>query len=615
MKHEKVNTKGAGGVAKKSVFSSKPHHQQPAHKKPFNNHRDNRTFNKSTFKKSNEANPSNEDERHSTASPPNQQQEMAGDGEEIEAETKLDIDRVKQVQLNQKISQHASRKELQQAHTLYEEALKEELANSHTFGAMVNAAVRCGDMAMAESVISTMLSKGRKLKDVVLYTTLMKGYCAQGNLTKALTLYQDLLKKKAVVQPNIRTINTLLRGCVQTGETFIAETLLQQMQRDLKLKPDVSSWEYLVALLSQSLLVDKIPPIVGRVKSEAHLRNGLPSMLVHLARSAALSGDFKLAKKTLQQARSVLEEEIAVAVASEGLVEVTELDLEGTENMPAITNKNKDVMGGKRAWKSQGDTTLSTDQRRNQSLLLYREHIREEWKQEIQLLSQFIETRQRALTLSSTSPSQDALDFLTPYFFRMMSFDSNMNYGAMDSTVSIFTATGAYNTISAQDLRRQIFVSLCYKFGLDALMKKCTGYYCAELIAAGNDTASIKDIKDKKQKSSKSSSSVSSLLTSLVEMINSPPSNLSGVAINPVENAKAITFAQGLYQAVNSYFDDDGKLRFDMIFRQDSTSTDLITKPIKLEVCSGAGEWGVTQVSGCFVLNVYMISNFPIIRS
>jgi pentatricopeptide repeat protein len=535
------------------------------------------------------------------------QQEEGAVEQDDEDGVAITIDRVKQVNLNQKIAQHANRKELLQAFELYQQALQEDLANSHTFAAMVNAAVRCANMAMAEEVISTMLSKGRKLKDVVLYTTLMKGYCAQGNLTKALKLFQDMRKKAAVVQPNIRTINTLLRGCVQMGEIYIAEAIFQQMQKELAIKPDVSSWEYLITLLSQGLLVDKILPINGRIKSDATLQSGVISININLARAAALLGEYKLSSKCLQLVLTTLESSTA---DRQDLAD--DADVDGDVAADSCSNMQKTVMGGKRAWKSTGDSTLSIDDKRNQSLILYREHIREEWKQEAHILSQFLQDRQ------ISGNKQSAFDFLYSFYFRILSFDSNLVYATNDSTGSIFTSVGVQNEINVEDVRNQIFNALCYKFGLDALVHKASNHHISELLAlqtgeSGAESSSSKN-HGKKNNSGKKNSNVS-----LADMINFPPIQNGGQmkVVNKDTSGKFIDAVHSLKLTVNSYFDSNGFLNFPKIFptlmSDESNSDQSVHKPrlVKLEICSGAGEWAVSQVSDEFHWLIRMFSNVP----
>ena len=116
--------------------------------------------------------------------------------------------RMKAVQLNKEIAQHAKQKELNIAQTKFQEAVQNGWANIHTHCAMMNAYVRCGDINGAENIFKGMkVSTGAK-KDVVAYTTLMKGYSSAGNVAKCDALLLSMLQANPKVMPNIRTINT-----------------------------------------------------------------------------------------------------------------------------------------------------------------------------------------------------------------------------------------------------------------------------------------------------------------------------------------------------------------------------------------------------------------------
>lgn len=94
--------------------------------------------------------------------------------------------------------------------------------------------------------------------------------------------------RSPIVAPNIRTINTLLRGihllisfsalisivqfacaivgCVQSGDVVNAEILFTLAQKEFHVEFDMSSWEYLVSLQCQALRLDKVLPLMGRLK-------------------------------------------------------------------------------------------------------------------------------------------------------------------------------------------------------------------------------------------------------------------------------------------------------------------------------------------------------------
>jgi pentatricopeptide repeat protein len=89
------------------------------------------------------------------------------------------IDRGELISLNNEISLFANRKELISAMTVYQQMIERNIANSHTYAAILNANIRCGNIDQAEKIIKDMCERGRKL-DVIICTTMMKGYCSHG---------------------------------------------------------------------------------------------------------------------------------------------------------------------------------------------------------------------------------------------------------------------------------------------------------------------------------------------------------------------------------------------------------------------------------------------------
>ncbi|CAK9053448.1 Pentatricopeptide repeat-containing protein At1g12300 [Durusdinium trenchii] len=157
------------------------------------------------------------------------------------------------IQLNQVIARAARFKKMKQARKAYEDILKEKLQPSaQTFGALVNAAVRVGDLQEARRWLKASASFGVN-PGVVAYTTLLKGLCEAGEMDQAREALQEMLENKC--QPNIRTANTLLRGYRRAGEVDASVELLQQMENDWGVAPDATSSEYLVALLCQGFRV------------------------------------------------------------------------------------------------------------------------------------------------------------------------------------------------------------------------------------------------------------------------------------------------------------------------------------------------------------------------
>ncbi|RHY26797.1 hypothetical protein DYB32_007285, partial [Aphanomyces invadans] len=127
------------------------------------------------------------------------------------------------VKLNKELAQFASRKQLPEAQAVFENAVAKRLANSYTYVNMMNVCVRCGNLAQAATVFESMKA-AKFAPDVVAYTTLIKGLCGEGRLTDAMQHVRAM--ERAKVPLNIRTVNTLLRGCILIGDVSTAESIL-----------------------------------------------------------------------------------------------------------------------------------------------------------------------------------------------------------------------------------------------------------------------------------------------------------------------------------------------------------------------------------------------------
>jgi pentatricopeptide repeat protein len=112
---------------------------------------------------------------------------------------------------NNEIAQFANRKMLKEAEQCFENAIRKNLANSHTYTIMINAHVRCGDADGAAKVLKRM-AKASLQPCVVAYTTLINGKCRAGDLPGGMEVLRAMLERRPPVLPNVRTVNTLLRG-------------------------------------------------------------------------------------------------------------------------------------------------------------------------------------------------------------------------------------------------------------------------------------------------------------------------------------------------------------------------------------------------------------------
>ena len=70
--------------------------------------------------------------------------------------------------------------------------------------------------------------------NVVVYTTLLKGYATVGDVATALRLLSSMQQQRPPVPPDVRSINTFLRGCVRVGDLAAAWNVFQQLKAKWK---------------------------------------------------------------------------------------------------------------------------------------------------------------------------------------------------------------------------------------------------------------------------------------------------------------------------------------------------------------------------------------------
>ena len=120
--------------------------------------------------------------------------------------------------LNKQISSLGQRKELSKAVSCFDQVSSEGLTPSvHTYTSIINAHVRSGEIAAAEEYLARMRGAGLS-PNVVTYTTLLKGFTQIGDLEKASGLLEQMEKDVPPVAPNVRTVNTMLRGCIRAND-------------------------------------------------------------------------------------------------------------------------------------------------------------------------------------------------------------------------------------------------------------------------------------------------------------------------------------------------------------------------------------------------------------
>jgi len=436
------------------------------------------------------------------------------------------------VSMNERISQFASRKQLREAVSCFEQALQQGLANQHTYSCTMNAYVRCGDLKGAERVFQQSQDAGHPL-EVVACTTMVKGYCEQGDLATALTLINDMEAAKPLVNGgvppliNIRTVNTFLRGCIGAGAVEVAVSMLERLFK-WKLTPDASSFDYVIGLVAQGLQLERAAEIL---KTSGN-RNCLSVMqYLSVVRAAALLGQWATAGGYLTKADAMLAKE----------AHATGLD--------TTNHKEGSNTGGKRAKKEMAEE-------RTKSLEAFVEHRAAELKTEAASLRGYINAHKHE-TKTGTRLAQ-CYQRLLPFNFPGDEAGEGdpLHCGACQRTFAketVFTAhlTGKKHLgalkgsrhESAKALPPQLTASLVASYGLE----ECLWQVSQEAGAGAKDK----------------------------------PRQAREV---PLRVAEATA-------AWETKVDLNGHVDFGAVFGA------AAGRPLKLEICSGSGEWAVEQAA------------------
>jgi pentatricopeptide repeat protein len=307
--------------------------------------------------------------------------------------------------LSQQLQELSRQKKFAQAIDLYYHEKYNTIRDSHHACIVVDCCSRCGNIEEAEKVLALVKRNGKPV-NMFTHTALLKGYGLSGNMYKAMRLFRDLCQSSDA--PNVRTLNTLLRGCLWTASVRVAnssemvggvvsseEAWSLYRQKFGVDQFDSSSYEYAIVLLCQAQMVDAAVDRIGEFMTKYDIRTkGKASFivddksvmetvaLVHLslARAYALRGSSEACWSACQ--RTLCAVKMAMTYYGHGHqsesenVNVNNHNANNHHHHAAGGGDNKGsvkrrvAQGGKRAWKSSNDV----DSRRTASNLAYRGH-------------------------------------------------------------------------------------------------------------------------------------------------------------------------------------------------------------------------------------------------
>jgi pentatricopeptide repeat protein len=128
------------------------------------------------------------------------------------------------------VKAYAQRKELEPAWELYEQLRNRgEPLPLALFNSLLDVCSRVGDMTRAEELWRAMPLLGVE-PDLISFSTLVKGYCVQGDLEQALATFTQLRRRG--LQADAILYHSILDGCANRQMVQLAEQILQDMIAD-----------------------------------------------------------------------------------------------------------------------------------------------------------------------------------------------------------------------------------------------------------------------------------------------------------------------------------------------------------------------------------------------
>eukprot|EP01133_Synstelium_polycarpum_P000201 gene201-243_t len=161
------------------------------------------------------------------------------------------------------------------------------------YGVMLNACVRCREFDMVREVFEDAVKSAVGGNDVI-YTTYIKALCETDMAEAERTIAR---MREAKVPPNVRSYNSILRGCLRSGDVEIAIRLYNEMSQVPELH-DSTTIEYLIKIYSQHLRIADCWTLLGD-KFESMQNEISPIVFSRLALASLLAGDLKSSIRAL----------------------------------------------------------------------------------------------------------------------------------------------------------------------------------------------------------------------------------------------------------------------------------------------------------------------------
>ena len=517
-----------------------------------------------------------------------QQQPLSGRAEKRGRAEEKQKRKKKTLHLNRQLADLAQRKQLKEASKAFRRGVRQGVVDVHSYTNLLNAHVRCGDVAGAQTVFFGMPVAGIA-PNVVTYTTLMKGLCDAGDLNGAQKVLAEMAASKKVT-PNLRTVNTFLRGCVRVGDVAAAEDIFQKLGK-WGVEPDASAYESMTILFCQALRLDDVRALLGQLRKAAAIElsrkedggaaskantAGLsgevdaahnPALYISYARGCAMLGEWGLCKEALRWADAGLDEDTYLNRSQRHAESKPEHDKKGAARKGkggfALDSSKKQHVPTSSLEAAQ--LNRAKNLKRIKSVRQFARHRLDELKLEASLVQSFAMTKMKELTLleglAEQTHGEDILRNLGDFYSRVFYFAVEGGGSADDETGGGGGGAGAAGTAGTG--------------GGGGLI---AGASLMEVRAASEGTGDAG--------ARERSLIIAELKAQVVDRFGLAFCSKCLLKRNP----DAPSLRETSTRKLDSSFSADSKIDFAKVFG--GARADL---PTMLEVCSGGGEWAVDQ--------------------
>ena len=361
------------------------------------------------------------------------------------------------LELSARLKEFSLQKRLEDALRLYRATANDKIRDSHHACSVIDCAARCGAISEGEQVFEEMKESGMPIT-IETFTALLKGYAHAGMLHKGAALFEEMCRQDT---PNVRSLNTLLRGCLWTAATFENDkvaggviTSETAWKKAGKFNQDASSFEYYITQLCQALRLEDAEKEITRLKQimKIETKRGKKSDTFEADDPSALES-LSLCLLAFTRAQAMLGQD-AARHSAQSTVNAVDTAKRGAGQEGAGA-ASKTSQGGKRSWRQdQGGQRAASN-------TLFRGHRLNEVRNEAMAILEFLQ--------KSKPKSKEAAKTLCEFLIKRLFYFS----GGGSTGLSNMDKTAEHDRGNVDDVLRQLMSTNWMSFGLKAAFSQC----------------------------------------------------------------------------------------------------------------------------------------------